>query len=373
MVTAGLSNAGAGVKTAVEALSKAVADAGVEVRVFGLEDQAWRDGEDATWRGAPAVALKTAGPAALGYAPAMRRALLDWRPDVVHSHGLWMHPARSALQWSKITRKPVVVSPHGMLAPAALKFSRMKKRIAELLYQRDALMFARCAFATSDAEAADVRLYGFGAPIAIIPNGIDAMGLRKSDSLKRKSIVYLGRIHPIKGLDCLVKAWARVECERMDWALRIVGPDEVGHADELRSLIRTLGAQRVSIEPPVYGRAKIDLLQEAALFVLPSHNENFGLVVGESLACGTPVISTKGAPWSGLLTHDCGWWIDHGEASLVEALRAAMSTPMGRLTQMGRRGRDWVERDFSWAALGRQASTVYAWAGAGGAQPPFVH
>jgi glycosyltransferase involved in cell wall biosynthesis len=98
-----------------------------------------------------------------------------------------------------------------------------------------------------------------------------------------------------------------------------------------------LGCQRVTFTGPVYGQDKVDLLMRADLFVLPTQNENFGLVVGEALAAGIPAIVTNGAPWKGLETEDCGWWIDHGVDPLLAALKTATSPP--------RLARKWVNAD----------------------------
>ena len=109
-----------------------------------------------------------------------------------------------------------------------------------------------------------------------------------------------------------------------------------------------LGLTRVSVEGPIYGDAKTAAYREADLFVLPTLNENFGLTVAEALAAGTPAISTKGAPWSGLESEGCGWWIDHGVEPLAAALAHAMALPREALKAMGDKGREWMARDFSW-------------------------
>jgi glycosyltransferase involved in cell wall biosynthesis len=122
---------------------------------------------------------------------------------------------------------------------------------------------------------------------------------------------------------------------------REVGPPEAGHDDELRALAMALGLTRVSVEGPIYGDAKTTAYRDADVFVLPTLNENFGLTVAEALAAGTPAISTKGAPWNGLESEGCGWWIDHGVEPLAEALARAMALPREALKEMGDKGREW--------------------------------
>src|SRR2546427_8457893 len=87
------------------------------------------------------------------------------------------------------------------------------------------------------------------------------------------------------------------------------------------------------------------------VFVLPTLNENFAITVAEALTAGTPVIATKGSPWSRLETEGCGWWIDHGVEPLTVALVKSMSMPRAALRAMGAKGQTWVARDFSWGRV----------------------
>jgi glycosyltransferase involved in cell wall biosynthesis len=153
--------------------------------------------------------------------------------------------------------------------------------------------------------------------------------------------------------------------------LRIIGPSEVGHDEELRTLVATLGLHRVSIGGPVYGDAKLAAIRAADLFVLPSLNENFAITVAEALAVGTPVIATKGSPWEGLESEGCGWWIDHGVGPLAAALTKAMLVPRPTLRAMGEKGKAWVKRDFSWDRVARDMIDVYSWL-LQRAQPPAL-
>jgi glycosyltransferase involved in cell wall biosynthesis len=171
---------------------------------------------------------------------------------------------------------------------------------------------AACIHVTSEQEYEEIRGFGLANPVAIIPNGIDLprlLGSKSAEPAVERIVLLLGRIHPKKGLARLVHAWSKVEVQYPNWRLRIAGPPELGHDNELRALAVSLGLTRISIEGPVYGEAKTVAYQYADVFALPTLNENFGLTVAEALAAGTPVISTKGAPWSGLEREGCGWWI----------------------------------------------------------------
>jgi glycosyltransferase involved in cell wall biosynthesis len=310
--------------------------------------------------------------------PSLRKALMaDARAGrILHAHGLWLMP-NVYPAWVKQGSGgsvSIVHSPRGMLGRAALKISACKKRPFWRLLQRSALEAADCLHATAPSEHEEIRISGLTNPVAIIPNGIDLPNL---DAIPRSKghdrvALSLGRIHPKKGLDRLVRAWAQIEHEFPSWSLRIIGPAEISHDKELRCMAQSLGAERISIEGAVYGEAKAIAYCSADLFVLPTLSENFAITVAESLAAKVPVVSTKGAPWAGLETERCGWWIDHGVEPLAAALRTAMAMPREELHTMGARGRAWMARDFSWDRIARHMLDVYVWLKVGGEPPGTV-
>jgi glycosyltransferase involved in cell wall biosynthesis len=276
-------------------------------------------------------------------------------------------------------RIPHVVSPRGMLSEAALQVSARSKNLFWHLAQKSALEGSACFHATSPAECADIRKFGIKAPVAIIPNGIDlpkeavlkqAAGCRVAGA--QRTLLYLGRIHPVKGLDDLVAAWSKVEASFADWHLRIVGHGEPGRIRHLHNVIEQLGVRRVSIESPAFDAEKWRLIFAADLSILPSHTENFGNVVAESLACGKPVIATRRTPWKELETQKCGWWIDSGPASIETALRVALGTPVQVLDLMGARGAAWVKQAFSWDDIAEEMARVYRWLCSGAAMPDCI-
>jgi glycosyltransferase involved in cell wall biosynthesis len=292
--------------------------------------------------------------------------------DVIHSHGLWQMPNISAGSAAAGGPTPLVVSPRGMLAPAALAFSRWKKRAFWALIQGPVVRHASCIHATSEQEFEEIRSLGLANPVAVVPNGIDLpklASLQSAEPAVDRVVLSLGRIHPKKGLARLVHAWSKVEARYPGWRLRIAGPPELGHDNELRALGVSLGVTRISVEGPIYGEAKTVAYRSADVFVLPTLNENFGLTVAEALAAGTPVISTKGAPWGGLEREGCGWWIEQGIEPLAAALAHAMALPREALKAIGNKGRKWMARDFSWDYVGSSMLDVYLWL-ARRAEPP---
>lgn len=377
-IIAGLAQSDGGPSYSIPALSAALNGEGVRIRLRFLGD-----GRDAPEAIAKLGDFATAHPADRGLARMLRgsRSLYaalgqDARQGtLLHVHGLWLLPNLYPA-WIKrhMPSTRLVHSPRGMLAPAAMQISGWKKKPVWHLWQKSALQNADCLHATAMSEYDEIRALGFVNPVAVIPNGIDLPDGRPNEMRdgRHRTILALGRIHPKKALDVLVRAWAFLEKDHPDWQVRIVGPSEGGYAAYLENLARRLGLERLTVEGPVYGQDKLATYRSAALFVLPTRNENFGIAIAEALASQVPVISTKGAPWSGLEAERCGWWIDHGIESLTSALKMALQTDRSELAQMGQRGREWMERDFSWRRVATEMSAVYDWLRKEGPLPSCV-
>jgi glycosyltransferase involved in cell wall biosynthesis len=291
--------------------------------------------------------------------------------QIIHNHSLWMMPNIYPAIAVKGSQCRLVSSPRGTLSEYALNRSKWLKKGVWIFGQRDVLKTSVCLHATSEIEYREIRQKGLRPAVSIIPNGVEIPLERKR--LKPKSdfrqLLFLSRIHPKKGIDLLLCAWARVENQFPDWELHIVGPDNGGYLSQMQVLANDLNVKRVIFSGPVYGDEKDRTYFSADLYVLPTHSENFGLTVAEALAHGVPAIVTKGAPWSGLETNNCGWWIDIGKESLTECLREAMLKTDNELLTMGEQGRAWMKRDFSWKQIGEMMHKTYEWV-LGGGQPP---
>jgi glycosyltransferase involved in cell wall biosynthesis len=292
--------------------------------------------------------------------------------DVVHVNGLWMMPGIYGASAAVRRGIPLVSAPRGSLSGVALATGSRLKPVFWKLLQRRALERAHLFHATSAAEAADIRNMGFRQPIATIPNGIDVPEIRRELSASGRTLLYLGRVHPIKGLPMLLEAWRELSVRHPEWSLSIVGPGEPQHVREVRQLAADLDLPRVSFAAPAFGPEKWRRYASADLFVLPSHSENFGMTVAESLAAGTPVVTTRGAPWSGVVGERCGWWCDTGSAALHDALTGAMNLPRNTLESMGENGRSWMRREFSWAGIATRMHDGYRWIRSGGEQPAWI-
>lgn len=312
----------------------------------------------------------------LGWSSQYRRLVLDDSADVLHTHGLWQYSSWVALAWKRRHIRPHVASVRGMLEPWAWCHHAWKKRPVWQLWEKRNLRTAALLHATSEMELASIRGRGLKGPVAVIPNGVH---LPREASVRNPSAaaevprtaLYLGRLHPVKGLPLLLQAWSKVQPPR--WRLRIVGPDEDGHRTELERQVGKLGlADQVQFSGPLNGDAKAAAFRSSELFILPTHSENFGIAVAEALAHGLPVITTQGTPWQGLEAHGSGWWVTVSVDGIAGALEDAASLSRESLFKMGEKGRDWMGADFSWDAIARRFVDCYRWISGDGPRPACV-
>ncbi len=311
--------------------------------------------------------------------------LAQTKLDLIHNHGLWMFPNVYARQAAVKNKLPLVISPRGMLESWSLKYSWYKKKLAWLLYEKQNLDNATLFHATSRAEMESIRNLGYQQPIALIPNGVNLPDLSNKIAPERliklfpnladkKWLLFLSRIHPKKGLDNLLYIWQNIVSKFPDWHLIIAGSDSIGYQAQLKSLVSQLQLEPlVTFTGMLTGEIKESALSHADLFILPSHSENFGIAIAESLSYGVPVITTKETPWQDLLTYDCGWWVEDNQLALKTALIEAMKLSDSQRQAMGNKGRTMVQDKYSWDYVGKQMAEVYSWILSGGTTPTCVH
>lgn len=353
-----------GPSKSVRALANAGAVLGSQVELLTTLEP----GEPPIVAGADAAALHIfprEAPLALCRSRGLAAHLAANPAEVIHHHSLWLLTLRYAREAARRQHAPLVVSPRGMLSGWAYRHRRGRKWFAQHFVHPGALEQAAGWHATSEEESADIRARGFRQPICVSPNGVplpDDASLAAARAAwhelcpatrTRPVALFYSRFHRKKRLRELIDLW--VAAPRGDWFLLIVGVGEDYTADELTAAVAAAGAaERVAVfdganRPPPYA--------VASLFVLPSHSENFGLVIAEALAAGVPALVTDTTPWSRLAGNGCGWcvsWEDYGPA-----LEIARTTPHAELRAMGRRGREWAAREFSWARAASLLDAFY--------------
>lgn len=281
--------------------------------------------------------------------------------DILHANGLWNMPSVYPAWAVKGTKCKLVVAPRGTLAAWALQKGYWKKKIFGLWFQNQVLRRADMFHATSEKEYEEIRAQGYRQPVAIVPIGMDVPEVEshvKEDAGRIRKVVFFGRLHKVKGVDRLVRAWGAVA--RDGWELVIAGPD-CGMLEELKRIVAEEQAPRVSFVGEINGHAKYEFLAGGDVYVLPSDTENFGVTVAEALASGTPVIASQGTPWQGLERERCGRWVPLGVEPLAAALNELMVISDEARAAMGARGREWIRRDFSWKGIGAKMKTAYEW------------
>lgn len=389
-VAAHLGEASSGLSRAVWDL--AVAQRGAGRRVAIGTTTTWVDDpvSDQVVGGRPDVLVfPVAGPPSVRLSPGAER----WATSrdaasfsIIHQHGIWPAFSRVTLRWRERHGGPVVLSPHGMLEPAALSYSRCKKAIAGMAYERRNLAQASCLHATAEAELQSIRDFGLRNPVAVIPIGVpDAWVASEGDGPRFRAsygvppgpplLLYLSRIHRKKGLLDLVQAIGRAGRRLEGWSLVVAGPvDDGAYFAAVQEAIAEHGlSSRVNVVGELRGQERRDVFAAAELMVLPTLSENFGLVVAEALGAGVPVITTRGAmAWKALGEERCGWWIPPGVQSLEEALVAATRLDDAERAEMGECGRALVRREYQMAPVAAKTLALYAWLLGDAERPDFV-
>ncbi len=319
---------------------------------------------------------------------------VQFTPDVVHLHCIWNRYVHKMAAWCRKRGIPYVISPHGTLTPWALRYKWWKKLPAMLLYQYRDLRSAKAFHVTAQAEVEDIRRLRLKQAVAVAPLGTDM--LEECDDVHSSNdILFVGRLHAVKNLNTLLRAWKQIPIDiRHGWRIVIAGPDDVGYQSELKTLATELGlsvrdfsgelefgkkqvhggkevplaiyqeklSQRnadVVFTGPVYAETKAWLYRQSRYFVLPSHSENFGVVVIEALAAGTPCITTKGTPWKELTQNGCGWWVADELQAIRDALLNAIELDNDCYKTMTKQARELVLRKCSWRSTAETLLQLY--------------
>lgn len=269
-----------------------------------------------------------------------------WRADVVHLSSIFFPTAFITAFAARVLRKKIAWSPRGELTESSLSFSAGRKR-AVLWLIRSFIGKYPLFHSTSDEENQSIRrVFGEDARIRQIPNYVELEPL--SGRSNGNYLLYIGRIHPIKAIDNLVKSLRLSEAFlRSDMVLKIAGKGKPGYEEDLRRLVSELDLdEKVQFVGQVEGPEKLRLLADAKATILPSHTENFGVVVVESLAQGTPVIASTNTPWKALAKERIGFWTDNSPAEIAKTVDSILNTDDDEYQRYRARSRDFVVREF---------------------------
>lgn len=285
------------------------------------------------------------------------------KPDIVHVNCCWSPLCSMVTFWAKELGLKVVYTPHGMLEPWILHRHYWTRKLpALMLYQKRAIKYADLIHATAESEKDNLLKLGWNDRVRVIGNCVDVDNIKIKDDWKRKKkILFLSRVHVKKGINFLIEAAGELKSELEGYKIWIAGPGEEAYIAELKDLAKRNGVESMfEFIGSVFGDKKFDLYRKADIFVLPTHSENFGIVVTEALACGTPVITTKGTPWEELVSRNCGWWTEIGTTPTKEALSSFLKLSEDELESMGRNGRLLVEEEYSCQKIANEFMEMYA-------------
>lgn len=301
---------------------------------------------------------------------------------IFHDNGIWLPSNNTICNFAIKNKVKLLISPHGMLEPWSLKYKKLKKSLAWNIYQKRNLRSADIIHACSEMEAENILKLNLKKPIAIIPNGIDQQiknyivnqvfyNGEKKDNYFFKNLLYIGRIHPKKGLINLLLATKDLLI-RENWRLTIAGFPELNHDIILNDFVKKNNLEDyVKILDPVSGKDLFDLYQSATYFILPSFSENFGLVVAEALNFGIPVIATKGTPWEILEKTNSGWWVQPKVQEIKKAINNAIFLKESEYLIMSENAKK-LSENYNWEDISKRFLNLYIWMLGEGTKPDFV-
>ena len=303
----------------------------------------------------------------------VRRALperLFWSPQlrsageqcisehtIVHGHGFFVAPNWCFGTLARRRKAHLVYHVHGFFEPWSLSRSRWKKKIARFLFEDANYRYASLWRALTNREADQIRSMGITAPVVVAPNGVDMELFHSAQSspMEKQSdkiCLFLGRLHPKKGLAPLIAAWAALGRARSDWKLWIVGPDELGHLSVLKKMAHEYGVEdSIEFKGPVSGSEKVKVLKSANLFVIPSFSEGFSVAILEAMACKVPVIATHACNFPELSDSGGGWICDSTVESITLTLGQAIGSDEEELEQRGALGCTLIKEKYLWPPI----------------------
>jgi len=286
------------------------------------------------------------------------RQYVSWA-DVVHLFYVYSFPTFPTLLHCHWLSKPLVWSPLGALQRWGGSSRRGSKAVWDFLWYQSVDLSRLTLQVTSEREQGETLTRFPRLRTRVIPNGVDAPDhLDRTERNGDLRLLFIGRLDPIKGIEGLLQACSRLSADsEFAWSLTIAGWGAPPYVAHIKEQITALGLdRRVHLVGGVLGEAKKKLFENSDVAIVPSHVESFGIVVAEALAHGVPVIASKRTPWSGLERKECGLWVDNDPETLARAIRTISTMP---LREMGLRGREWMQQEFSWRSVASQMLDLY--------------
>ena len=318
--------------------------------------------------------------AQLGYSNDSKEAIKNSMFNIIHQQGIWLYHSCVALRYKqKYPNTIKIIEPHGMLDKWAIKNSAWKKKIAGWLFEYKNLHTADCIHALCEEEYKSIRSIGLRNPIAIIPNGVDLpQNPHFNRGNKQKILLYLGRIHPKKGLKEMILGFAQLKQSSPEllnkWCVRIAGWGQNKYVHKLQNLINKYRLNNnITFIGPVYGSDKDKELCNANAFILPSYSEGLPISVLEAWAYQLPVIMTDFCNLPEGFNVNAAVRINPTPQSICEGLMNFFVKDDNDIEVMGKNGFKLVSEQFTWQHIAKQTLELYLYLLGNGEKPNFVY
>jgi glycosyltransferase involved in cell wall biosynthesis len=328
-------------------------------------------------RNIDAKVLPTRGPQSIKQVSGAHEAIEEGvqQADIVHLHTLW-HPLNTIARKACLRNgRRYVLMPHGMLDPYSLRQKRLRKKFYLAALERKNLEGAsRIVFTTVREQQAARETLPWLARGEVIPIGADyPTHISREDCIatftslfpqvsRRRTLLFLGRIHPKKGLERLLAILPSVTRKHKGILLVVAGTGETAYVERVKQLVRANGLdQHVLFTGLLSGDAKFGALACAEVFLLPSRQENFAISMAEAMHMATPVIiSDRVDSWPFVETANCGFVVEEAEIEegFARRIDEVLSAP-NLAYCLGKRGQDFARKQFTWERVSRDMVSMY--------------
>ena len=346
-------------------------------KIFSIEDEFTVKDID-SWKPLNLSVFKNNLSKYFKYSFKLKNEISAFYPNIIHAHGLWEFPTILSYKLKKKDYIPYIISPRGMLDKWALNNSKFKKMIALFLYEKRNLSNASCIHALCHSEYKSIRAHGLKNPVAIIPNGIDLQDwniLIDKEKNKKRKLLFLGRIHPKKGIPLLIEAVNMLKEDDFSkkWEIIIAGWDQNNHLKELieltckyklDSIIKFIG--------PIYGVEKHKLLLSVDAFILPSYSEGLPMSILEAFSYGIPVLMTKECNLPDAFNHNAALEIETNKNSVAKKLSKLNTLSNSELVELVENAYNLTKSNYSWESISSQMLELYDWVLGEADVPTFV-
>ncbi len=362
-----------GLAVAVRGLSKTLAERGHSVSIYTtdkLEDNGHQGMEDCD--GYKIYRFPGRSFCTFSCSPELKRQLINNISDfdIIHIHGLWVYTTYISAKICQKLNKPYIITTHGMLDNWSFHQGYLKKLIYSKFIEQKNINKAKAVHFTSEKEKTRSKHFGIKAPQVVIPLGIDekefifdGSGDFESGPVQlngKRFILFFGRLHSKKGLELLIRAFKRLSTEFMDLKLVIMGSGEDIYVNKIKGLIKKEDLfDKIHIIDSISGRERFDVVRKAEFVCLPSKQENFGMVLIESLASKTPVVTSRDVDLSeDIKKYKAGIITDCSVEAVYDACKILLSDKKLR-SDMGENGKRWVFENFKWPDIINRFEKLY--------------